>query len=72
MLPAAPLGPAVATGHGLPSGLTHIGGSAAANGAATIAAAAAPARKTDVREIFFSAMRRGIPEIDAKQRLGWF
>lgn len=52
MLPEAPSGPTV---HGPPPGLMQPG-SAPASGAAMIAAAAAPARKTEVSEVFFSAM----------------
>jgi hypothetical protein len=60
--PDAPSGPAVATGHGLPSGFTQPGeGSARASGAAAIATAAAPERKTDVREIVFSAIGSAYP-----------
>ena len=58
MLPLAPPGPAVPTGHGVPSGLTHAG-SAAADGATAIAAAATPARTAN--DIFFSAMCRVYP-----------
>jgi hypothetical protein len=49
--------------HGVPSGLKHPGGggSAEASGAATIAEAAAPARRTVLKDIFFSAMRGNYP-----------